>query len=728
MIDVAAEKPSASIRRELVDRLARFGRHVRLHLAAEGAAYTVVAALALVVVTLVLDRWLQLSLPARGVLLSTAVGALIYLAWRRVLKPLLRRIEPIDLAAAIDRAAAARSREDDGARRSGAVCAVAPRVASVLQLPDLLHSSFAPSVDIVETAVQRRHRELGRVRFDRHLDRRRGLLCVAVVLVAFLLPAWWARVDSDTAGLWFRRWFLASNEGWPQSTHLRVHGVVDGRIIVPRGEPFVLRVEATEASRVVPDTVTLRIETAEAKPATAAMKVFGANDFRYEFSSVYAPLMVRVRGGDDEAGPVRIEPVDRPRLTQIELSAHHSQDTNPQSFSLVGRDADLSFLARTRLALTMRAGAPLADVRMSTTPDGLAPFTRVDDRTVSLEWTHTQAVQLQFTLIGREAGLWSRPIAINIGLKIDREPRVDIRVRGVRERITAAATIPVTVVARDDFGVATVSLGIRTQPPRDLPSDQPASDAPPLGGTRTVSLAGPFDPVTEKFLEVPSEVDVSALKPAAGTLIYVSGLAKDACYEGAQTGESRARPFRVVEDEELFREILLRVQSDRSRVRKMLRAAEDLRAGLDALVSADEAALLGRRHRLIQQQVHSILRSLSASATEIRLNRLGSVQMHDLLADRVIGPLRDLHDGTMTRQRRDLERLSRTVDQAGVEGVVENQDLIVDRLKQVLLQMKQWDSFVDVVNQLNEVIKLHNRVWEQTKEYKEKAVEDIFDH
>ena len=715
------------MRRELVDRLARFGRHVRLHLAVEGAAYTVVAALSLGVLTLVLDRWLHLSLPARGVLLSIAVCALIYLAWHRVLKPLLRRIDPIDLAAAIDRAGAARSREADGSRRSGAVLAVAPCVASVLQLPDLLHSSFAPAVDIVETAVQRRHRELGRVRFDRYIDRRRGLLCVAVVLVALLLPALWARVDGDTAGLWFRRWFLASNEGWPQSTHLRVHGVVDGRIIVPRGEPFVLRVEATEAARVVPDTVTLRIETAEAKPTTAAMKVFGANDFRYEFPSVYAPLIVRVSGGDDEAGPVRIEPVDRPHLTQIELSAHHPKDTNPQSFSLVGRDADLAFLTLTRLALTLRASAPLADVRMSTTPDGLEPFTRVDDRTMTLAWTHTQAVQLQFTLIGREAGLWSRPIAITIGLKLDREPRVDIRVRGVRERITAAATIPVSVVVRDDFGVATVSLGIRTEPPPDLPPDQRA-DAPPPGESRTVSLAGPFDHVSEKFLEIPSEVNVSALKPAVGTLIYVSGRATDACYEGAQTGESRARPFRVVEDEELFREILLRVQSDRSRLHKMLRAAEGLRDSLDALVSADEAVSVGRRHRLIQQQVHSIQRSLSASGTEIRLNRLGSFQMHELLADGVIGPLRELHDGTMTQQRRDLERLSRTVDQAGVDRVVENQELIVDRLKQVLRQMKQWDSFVDVVNQLNEVIKLHNRVWEQTKEYKEKAVEDIFDN
>ena len=36
----------------------------------------------------------------------------------------------------------------------------------------------------------------------------------------------------QTTSLWFRRWFMASGEAWPQKTHLVVAGLQDGRLIV----------------------------------------------------------------------------------------------------------------------------------------------------------------------------------------------------------------------------------------------------------------------------------------------------------------------------------------------------------------------------------------------------------------------------------------------------------------------------------------------------------------
>ena len=47
-----------------------------------------------------------------------------------------------------------------------------------------------------------------------------------------------------------------------------------------------------------------------------------------------------------------------------------------------------------------------------------------------------------------------------------------------------------------------------------------------------------------------------------------TGRATDASYTGAQTAQSRTVTFRVVRAEELFREILLRQQSERAKFRK----------------------------------------------------------------------------------------------------------------------------------------------------------------
>ena len=40
--------------------------------------------------------------------------------------------------------------------------------------------------------------------------------------------------------------------------------------------------------------------------------------------------------------------------------------------------------------------------------------------------------------------------------------------------------------------------------------------------------------------------------------------------------------------------------------------------------------------------------------------------------------------------------------------------------------MSLWDSFVDVINQLNEIIKLQDNVKQNTEKLKEKQTEDVF--
>ena len=61
------------------------------------------------------------------------------------------------------------------------------------------------------------------------------------------------------------------------------------------------------------------------------------------------------------------------------------------------------------------------------------------------------------------------------------------------------------------------------------------------------------------------------------------------------------------------------------------------------------------------------------------------------------------------------------------DEIVARQQSIVDALKRILDNMAQWDSFIDVVNQLNTVIKLETRVRQQTEALRSKQVESIFD-
>jgi hypothetical protein len=47
-------------------------------------------------------------------------------------------------------------------------------------------------------------------------------------------------------------------------------------------------------------------------------------------------------------------------------------------------------------------------------------------------------------------------------------------------------------------------------------------------------------------------------------------------------------------------------------------------------------------------------------------------------------------------------------------------------MEAILKQMSQWDSFVDVLNQLNEIIRLQGQAQQQTDQLRKRQTEDIF--
>ena len=92
-----------------------------------------------------------------------------------------------------------------------------------------------------------------------------------------------------------------------------------------------------------------------------------------------------------------------------------------------------------------------------------------------------------------------------------------------------------------------------------------------------------------------------------------------------------------------------------------------------------------------------------------------------LLDARQLTPLNRLHDQTMARQRRAIKQGEPT------EALLDRQDAIAAEMEAILKAMTQWDSFIDVVNQLNEVIKLEQSVRDRTGELRGEITESIFD-
>ncbi len=719
-LNSAVSADLAGLKEQLVGRFDRFRRRVRTHLLLEGVARVLAEIAGLIVVSFVLDRVFRLGVGSRLVFLALATAFVAWETWRHVVRPLRIRLNPVDLATALDRHHAARHNGNGDAKSRAPIAA---RVAAVLQLPELLHDARPPSEPMVRRAVQRSYESLQDVDFDSHLDPRRRHVSLGVIAAAVLAPMLLSLVFPAASSLWAKRWLAGSSQEWPQKTHLTVAELADGRILVPRGEPHVLRV-GVEPGSVDPENVSVTLRIGRGKKTTGSMNRFGPGDYRFDLPPLQAEATVELSGGDDEFGPFRVEPVDRPRVVEMALSSQHPTQDKPQMHRFTGVDAETAFLPKTRLELTLTANVPVTEVRMkSSTPvPGPGALRRLSDRAFALAWTHEAPVQASFELIGTVGDLASVPTPVSIGLKADQAPRVTLQFTGVRQRITPQARVPLGVQSRDDYGLASVDIATRVE----LPAAEPTAPTPPPREA-AIALLGPVKPATETEAQQKHEFDVAAEKLSPGALLSFTGRATYACYTGIQPGRSRTVTFRVVAPEELFRDILLRQQAERTRFRKSIAEAEKLRGDLSGLASPEAAVPLARQHRIVQREAARIGNALTESVTEMRLNALGGPEAWDLMENGIVKPLRELNDGLMTEQRDALDALGKGLEAQKLAEAGTRQEQIVSKMNEILKQMSQWDSFVDVLNQLNEIIKTQENVRQNTEKLKETQTEGVFE-
>jgi hypothetical protein len=711
-----------ALRQRLTVRLQTLRAQVRFRLWLDLAARLFVGLAALAFVSFTLDWAFELSRGARVAYIVLACGLVAWTAVKAVVAVMRLRLEPIELAAELDKA-----------RRLPASQWIAPRVATVLQLSDARSREATFSAPMVDRAVRSSSQALEGIDFSRRLDERQvrqsfvllGAAIVAPLLFAAILPG-------ELSSLSARRWLLGSNVGWPRDTSIDVLGLSDGRLIVPRGEPASLRVVVRDRHAPT-ELVWIRITAPDTPPETATMVRFAAGDFRYELPPQQQAVAAEFWGGDRRVGPIDIVPVDRPRIARLSLVYQHPRDKTPQTYSFSGEEGNIRLLKETKAELTLSANVDVATLDVSA--DGVATaggpstpkFERIDDRTFRAKWIHQGPLQLKVGMVGRDSQLASRPEPIAIGFKEDRPPRVTLTHSGVGARIAPSAIIPFKVAVRDDFAVARTALDFKFVPNTAAAAEATEGQRPKVPELAPVVLldgkkGGPLEPT----FDGEHEWDLESLKLVPGDTVSAIAEATDDCYTGPQTSRSRTLTFRVVSRNELFREILLKQQQLRARLRKATEQAELLRQSIVSASLPDDGEELLRRHNLIQREVWQVMHGIEDSATEMRLNRLGGAETHEIINRTVIAPLERLHDDTLTRQRQGLE----SVKQPGAdtqEQLASREHEIVDELSRILKNMSQWDSFIDVVNQLTEVINLENLVRNKTEDLKKKQFDSIFD-
>jgi len=718
-----------SLRQEqatLRSRLARSRRALRLQMALEVALDATAGMVLAGAVLVALDAWLRLGLSTRQILLGIgSLGIAAALLVRSLPRLRAARLDDLSLAMTLDRI------------RPG----TGQQVADVLQLPGQLddaRSSASPA--LVRLAVRRASDALAEANWRAHWNGKRTAARSLAFLAALLVPVAFAMIAPAAARLSLDRWLRGSSERWPQSSYLTVTGLGDrDRMLAARDEPFTLEVRADlpevvrrksgwllpgrgepllirrkpEAPR-VPGSVRIRERTAEGAVRDAVMTAVGPAKFRHELPPSSASSTFELVGGDDWLGPIRVERVDRPSLAAVKLRVRDPGGTDRAFRAIEDAQQHPTFLPDTEVELTLVGNEPIAGTRVDVHPGKPPGLARVDPKTFAASWTLREATTLEIQVTSRETGLTSKPTFLSLGLLKDREPRVTLRPQGVGAHVTPVATIPLTITATDDLGLS----AIRLQVDRTVQGEEKTE---PVTTRKPVPLPLAADGARAVLdHQARHDVDLQADPPPIGAVLRFQGEAEDRCVRGVQFGRSGVVVMQVVSPDELFYEILIRQRAERAKFVSALDATEKQTPILATTPSAEDAAGVARSLHTVTRQLDQIASRVADSLQEMKLNQVGSPKSHRLLQEGVIDPIRALNAGPASELRAALQA-------PDAEKARRLHGEVVVKMKAILDQMSQWESFVDVVNQVAEVIKMQKKVLDATEKARESRNQEVFD-
>ncbi len=715
-------------------KLSRLRLSLRLHLAGEGLAWVTLALAALVVVTLGLD-WgahkitLQhMTVAQRLVILALALAGVAAVAWRHLAGPQRVPMSEEDLAQVVERH----------------YPALGDRLVSALEFSRV---ADLEALGASEAMVHRMAAEAGRlamplaftapIRRDRLWRRAAGALAAAAVLGAF--AAW----QPETMRTWLRRDLLLGLLGdpkWPQDTHLEVRGAPDFRVM--RGGALTLTVDAA-GSRVVPREVVLHMAFPSVGTVEETVPASGADAATYvrTFEAVGEPFRFHVTGGDDRTAEYEVRLAEPPELREVAFTVEYPAYTGRGAAEIQGEQGVLSIPVGSWVTLRGRANKDLAAaalflenepvgqcaVETAAAPGGGPPAPRqVVGRFKLAAGKRAQpALSLRVALTDSEAFTNPRGVRYTVIPVKDREPAVQMAIRGVGGQVTDKARVPMALSAKDDYGVRRIDLEFGIVGISDEAARLPVREWS----------------ATEAAVQVDHALDLSQLSAGmaageslvkVGETIRLAAAGQDTLPppDGPNTGRSSPALLKVVSDADLLAGLIQMQKAMREQFRQAMVLQSEAQARTDSARKVAEAGQLtaevgrqaGESARL-QRQVAASLGTIADRFAQIldqlNNNRVGTDADKQRLKDRILDPMRDLAAEPMRRAAADLGGTMEgkpadalAAEFARIGGL---QDGFYRRMEAILGEMVQLESAQELERWLKAILDMSGRVKAMTE-------------
>jgi len=345
---------------------------------------------------------------------------------------------------------------------------------------------------------------------------------------------------------------------------------------------------------------------------------------------------------------------------------------------------------------------------------------------------------LQISLEDEDQIYSPEPATLMVNGIVDQPPTVETRRTGIGTAVTRMATIPVEGKLTDDYGVEAAWFGYRTDQ-NEKEEQQPLAHPP--AGQKEFRLQQAPDVQVEYFNLIPLQLQ-------EGQKLTLAVTARDGDNQnGPHEAHGELFTFQIVSTEELLAKLADREMSLRSRFEQNRSEVSDLRQSLvkmqaqiaeleasgdrSALAVSVVAAYVDRGLHQVRKN-HTESRSIEVSFRDLRdemvNNRVATGELLERIERRVIEPLSLINSQDFLTVDQFLGSLRLAVErQQGMSetaaDVLPAIDTLLAHMDAVLAEMKDRGTLNDVIQNLQKMIELQEKLLEQTEN---KRIEDSF--
>ncbi len=586
------------------------------------------------------------------------------------------------------------------------------------------------SEQLVDVTIQKGFEDAAKVNFAGVLDlgqqRLNWSLCGVGLVLAAVVGI--GSVSHPFLNTWFKRNVLLTNDQWPQETYLKLVGVRDGKLRIPRGSDHRQLVEVLENSSVKDVSVSLEMDTPTGH-STMPMKQTGKADGSehvFMLHNVSTGFRLRAIGGDDTTEWVEVELVEPPAISNLEIAAKLPDYTGVGRQVLSG-PGPFAILKNSHLEVQVVANKVVVEAFVV---NGDTKVVLPADGELENQFAGRVPAEgplpggeYDVRLIDAEGVQNSRRSKFKVAITTDKPPIVRASLLGISGLVVPRATVPVSFQAKDEYGFA--ELGFDCAWINDLETNDPENQVKKFAFA-TKGQQGYLAEPTANISDVVA-LEMDSFDLPAGTTFRFTVTGRDEYPDADNTGNSQEFLLKVVTPAELRADLLRREIEQRQVFDQAYETQLTLATELQAIVVRAKPAeqsetdfLAGREKSLIAAT--RAQKSIGTSAVrvadrfeeflvEVKNNKLDEAEnaiapdqrIETRFDQRIIQPIRALDENLISLAARHMDHCRSLVnDPEGLKAAADQADQthqeILSQMKSILAAMNASEGFQGVIN------------------------------